>query len=76
LTIKPPLSEKGSGEAPVEIETTTDGEVNLNARYLAEALNDFSGEKINFGFNSKNTPVLLTDPADDSYKHIVMPIKG
>ncbi|MBI4128076.1 MAG: DNA polymerase III subunit beta [Parcubacteria group bacterium] len=47
----------------------------FNARYLAEGLAAFSGEKIRFTCTTNAAPGLLSDPEQSGYLYLVMPIK-
>ncbi len=66
---------ENSSELPVEVEN--DGKVTLNSRFLLDALNAVTGDKVAFGFSNKLDPVVIRGSADsDSYVHIVMPLKS
>ncbi len=68
------------GENNSEIKTTIDqdGKVTLNSRFLLDALNVLSGDKVKFGFSNKLDPVVLraAESGEDNYIHIIMPLKG
>ncbi len=69
-------SQLGENTASAEAKIKGTGSITLNSRYLLDALNAFNGEEIQFGFNGKLEPTLLSDPASPDYKHIVMPLKS
>jgi len=68
------------GENSSNIETVVEGEdgsVSLNSRYLMDALNIMSADKITFGFSGKLAPCVLTEVESQAvYKHIIMPLKS
>ena len=62
-------------EADIEVSGGDDCMVSLNSKYLLDALNCIDGEKVTMKFNGKLSPVLLIGQ-DDSYRHIIMPVKA
>jgi DNA polymerase III sliding clamp (beta) subunit (PCNA family) len=76
LSIKSVASQLGENTASAEATIKGSGSITLNSRYLLDALNVFSGEEIDFSFNGKLEPTLLTDPLSKDYKHVVMPLKS
>ncbi|MDR1197205.1 MAG: DNA polymerase III subunit beta [Candidatus Nomurabacteria bacterium] len=75
LEINTITSEFGDNNSEIEAEIVGDASITLNAKYLLTALNAITGEKIKFSFSGKLAPALLTGQ-DDSYKHIIMPVKS
>lgn len=76
LSIRSVASQLGENNATATAKISGTGSITLNARYLLDALNAFSGEEITFGFNGKLEPTLLFDPANEEYRHVVMPLKS
>lgn len=76
LSIRSVASQLGENTATADAKITGDGSITLNSRYLLDALQALSGEEVIFGFNGKLEPTLLYDPANDDYRHIVMPLKS
>jgi DNA polymerase-3 subunit beta len=66
------------GENTSEIQTVPsgDGQVTLNSRYVIEALGTLDGAEMDFGFSGKLAPCVLRTQKDDSYQHIIMPLKS
>lgn len=66
------------GENTSEIITTPsgDGQVTLNSRYLIEALGTIDSNTVSFGFSGKLAPCVLKSEGDDTYQHIIMPLKS
>lgn len=69
-------SQLGENNATVAVETIGSGDITLNSRYVLEALQALEGKKVRVGFNGKLEAVLLTDPENDDYKHLIMPLKS
>ncbi|MDI6744499.1 MAG: DNA polymerase III subunit beta [Thermodesulfovibrionales bacterium] len=66
------------GEAKDEVRVAYKGEalsLGFNARYLIDALNAMSGEKIVFELQDPLSPTLLKEEKDDSYKCVIMPMR-
>jgi DNA polymerase III subunit beta len=76
LSIRSVASQLGENTATAEAKATGSGSITLNSRYLLDGLNALSGDEVIFGFNGKLEPTLLHDPANDDYKHIIMPLKS
>lgn len=76
LSIRSVASQLGENTATADAKVTGSGNITLNSRYLLDALNALSGDEVVFSFNGKLEPTLLTDPAADDYKHVIMPLKS
>lgn len=77
LAIHSIASQLGENTSESNAEVTTDGQVTLNSRYLADALGVVTGDKVQFRFSGKLSPcVLSTAGGDGDYKHIIMPLKS
>lgn len=76
ISITSVASQLGENTSSADAKISGDGDITLNSRYLLDALGAFEGEDISFKFNGKLDPILLTDPKDDSYKHVIMPLKS
>lgn len=75
IDVKSIASEFGENNATVDADTTGDGDIVLNAKFLMEALNNIDADKVHFSFNGKLMPSLITDNKGD-YMHIIMPVKS
>lgn len=76
LSIRSVASQLGENTARAEAEITGSGDVTINSRYLLDGLAVLSGEKITFNINGKLDPVVLRDPGQKDYTHVVMPVKS
>lgn len=77
LNIRSIASQLGENisHAPAQIKGEG-GEVSLNCRYLLEALSVLNQEKLTFSITGKVNPCLLRPEGDDSYLHIIMPLRS
>jgi len=76
VEIKSLASQLGENDAVASAKVKGSGSITLNSRFLIDALNAFSGEDIVFAFNGKIEPVLLKDPKESDYVHVIMPLKS
>lgn len=75
-------AEVGGNTSSAECEVSgEDGEISLNARYLADALSVMKSPRVQFSINGKLNPCVLMpiekegEDASDDYLHIVMPLR-
>lgn len=69
-------NEMGTNDSVIKAKVDKDTKVNLNSRYLLDALNALSETKIRLGFSKVNSmePIMLKNGKSDDYRHIVMPM--
>jgi DNA polymerase-3 subunit beta len=48
----------------------------MNSRYILDALGAFESDKVQVNVNGKLDPCVITDPENDDYLHVVMPVKS
>ena len=76
LSIQSVASQIGENKASASGQVVGNGEVTVNSRYLLDSLHAFAGEEVEFCFNGKLDAVVLRDPADPTYTHLIMPLKS
>ena len=76
LSVKSIASQVGENEAKVSGEIIGEDDITLNSHYLLDGLSVFESGKIDFKFNGKLEPIIITNPADKSYTYVVMPLKS
>lgn len=76
VSIRSVASQLGENTARAEAKIEGAGDVTLNSRYLLDGLSVLSGDEVTFSINGKLDPVVLRDPADKGYTHIIMPVKS
>lgn len=70
-------SELGENTSELTAETTGNGQITLNSRYLAEALSVIDDDTIEFAFSGKLSPCILkSTKKDTNYYHVIMPLKS
>lgn len=76
LSIYSITSELGNNSSSIEANISGgNSSVNANSKFLIDALNCIDGDDVEIGFSSKVSPILIKGK-DDSYIHIVMPVKS
>ncbi len=76
VSISSIASQVGENTATAPAEIKGGATITMNSRYILDALQAFSGEEIQININGKLDPCVLTDPNDDSYLHLIMPVKS
>ena len=69
-------NEFGENNSEIETSIEEEGRVNLNSRFLIDALNALDEEEIIFSFSDKISPVLLKNAKSNKYTHIIMPLNS
>ena len=76
VSINSIASQVGENTASADAEVSGDAVITLNSRYIIDALGAFHGSRIQVNVNGKLDPCVLTDPDNDSYLHVIMPVKS
>jgi DNA polymerase III subunit beta len=76
MSVRSVASQLGENSATETGEITGSGDITLNSRYLLEGLQAMDGDRVTIAFNGKLEPVVLKDPTNNDYLHIVMPLKS
>lgn len=76
ISVKSIASQVGENEAKVKGEITGNDDITLNSHYLLDGLQAVEGDIIDFKFNGKLEPIIITSPISEGYIHVVMPLKS
>ena len=76
ISIRSVASQLGENTARAKAEISGQGDVTLNSRYLLDALAVLGGDQVVLSINGKLDPVVLTDPGQTDYTHVIMPVKS
>lgn len=76
FSVKAVASELGENDSSIETEVTENGKVNLNSRFLIDALNSLDEKSITIEFSNHLTPIVLRNKKNQDYTHIVMPLNN
>ena len=66
------------GQNQVDVEANVDGEggdMAINSRFLLECLSNFPGDELLFEMTGSLNPGVFRPVKDDSYLHIIMPVR-
>lgn len=76
FSVKSIANEFGENDSHINTSVSTDGKVNLNSRFLLDALNALEEKDIEFSFSDHVAPIVLTNKKSDKYTHIIMPLNS
>ena len=76
FSVKSIANEYGENDSKLETTVEKAGKVNLNSRFLLDALNALEEPSITFKFSDRVTPILLTNKKSNKYTHIIMPLNS
>jgi DNA polymerase-3 subunit beta len=76
ISITSIASQLGENTSSANAEVKGSGSVTLNSRYLLDALNAINAQEVNFGFNGKLEPCVLTSKEAPDQTYLVMPLKS
>ena len=69
-------NELGENDSIIESKVEEEGKINLNSRFLLDALNVLEEKDINLEFANKINPIILTNKKSTDYTHIIMPLNS
>ena len=76
FSVKSIANEFGENDSKLESKIEKAGKINLNSRFLLDALNALEEPEINFEFSDRIAPILLTNQKSNKYTHIIMPLNS
>lgn len=76
FSVKSIANEFGENDSIIETTISKSGRVNLNSRFLLDALNALEEPEIEFKFSDRVAPVVLRNKKSNKYTHIVMPLNS
>lgn len=74
FSVKSIANEYGKNDSTIKVAVSQNGKVNLNSRFLLDALNALSEPTITFAFSDHLAPIVLRNQKDHTYTHIIMPL--
>jgi len=76
LSIRSIASQLGENTSVAKAKVKGSGSITLNSRYLLDGLNVINADEVEFGFNGKLEPTMLSEAKNKEYRHIIMPLKS
>jgi DNA polymerase-3 subunit beta len=67
-----------SGIASIDVPATLDADcpvIGFNSRYVLDLLDLVDGDDVVFAFGDSGSPALVTDPTDDAFTAVIMPMR-
>ena len=74
FSVKSIANELGENDSSIETTVEVEGKINLNSRFLIDALNALDDKDITFEFSNRVAPAVLRNKKSDDYTHIIMPL--
>lgn len=76
FSVKSIANEFGENDSIIETSVETAGKVNLNSRFLLDAISTLEEPEISFAFSDHIAPILLSNKKSNKYTHIIMPLNS
>lgn len=76
FSVKSIANEFGENDSKIETSVEKEGKVNLNSRFLLDALNALEEKEIQFDFSNHVSPIALKNKKSNKYTHIIMPLNS
>ena len=76
FSVRSVASELGENDSKIEAKIEEEGKINLNSRFLLDALNVLEEKKITLSFSNTIKPIILTNVKSTDYTHIIMPLNS
>lgn len=76
FSVRSVASELGENDSKIEAKIEEEGKINLNSRFLLDALNVLEEKKITLSFSNTIKPIILTNGKSTDYTHIIMPLNS
>lgn len=76
FSVKSITNEFGENDSEIETTVEKDGKVNLNSRFLLDALNALEEKELEFSFSDRIAPVVVKNKKNNNYTHIIMPLNS
>ena len=74
FSVRSIANEFGENDSRIETSVDQDEKVNLNSRFLLDALNALEEPEITFEFSDGVAPIVLKNQKSNKYTHIIMPL--
>lgn len=77
LKLSARVQDMGTNDSQVELDSVTGDsyETAYNAKFLADMINSIEGDEIQFATGGVTSPGVFRDPEDESFLHIIMPMR-
>ncbi|MBR2741185.1 DNA polymerase III subunit beta [Candidatus Saccharibacteria bacterium] len=76
FSVKSIANEYGENDSEIEATIKNTGKVNLNSRFLLDALGALEEKELELSFSNRVTPIILKNKKSKLYTHIIMPLNS
>lgn len=76
FSVKSIVNEFGENNSKISTTVEKSGKINLNSRFLLDALNATEEPEIEFKFSDRIAPIVIRNKKNNDYTHIIMPLNS
>lgn len=76
FSVKSIANEFGENDSKIETTIEKAGKINLNSRFLLDALNALDEKELEIKFSDRIAPVVIRNKKNHNYTHIIMPLNS
>ncbi|MCL2085381.1 DNA polymerase III subunit beta [Candidatus Saccharibacteria bacterium] len=77
ITFRSVANEYGENISTIPTQVSGDAEITLNSRYIIDGGNSLTGDRVILGLDDASRPLVMKQAIDDdSFIHLIMPIRG
>ena len=76
FSVKSIANEFGENDSKIETKVDKTGKINLNSRFLIDALNSLEEKELEFSFSDHIAPIMIKNKKNNNYTHIIMPLNS
>ena len=76
FSVKSIANEFGENDSKIETLVKKSGKINLNSRFLLDALNALEEPILDFEFSDRVAPIVIRNKKSNKYVHIIMPLNS
>ena len=69
-------NEFGENDSVITTKVNKSGKINLNSKFLLDALNALEEKSLKFDFSDRIAPIVVSNEHSTSYTHIIMPLNS
>ena len=76
FSVKSIANEFGENDSVITTKVNKSGKINLNSKFLLDALNALEEKSLKFDFSDRIAPIVVSNEHSTSYTHIIMPLNS
>jgi DNA polymerase-3 subunit beta len=76
FSVKSIANEFGENDSVITTKVNKSGKINLNSKFLLDALNALEEKSLKFDFSDRIAPIVISNEHSANYTHIIMPLNS